>query len=212
MLLIPPLPNLGKSNYDASGRSCRLPPLYRFFRCSIEPLCQYVITQCYSSTIMTPLPTMTVRLRFLPHDSSPFSLQPASFSLEPLFPLCLLIVRFALVDYSINCTWLTLPKATLINIANEVDKLCNQLPASFSGQCHSFVKTNRDNLIKFLSSGRSAEYVCKAIQLCNIQNDAVQTVNTAAALQQETTGLVLRAEFKPEDTSCECTGQLDGFR
>jgi len=90
-------------------------------------------------------------------------------------------------------------------IAARLDKLCETLPSMFSNQCHQFVKNNRDNLIQFLSSGRSPEAVCKALKLCsaNAWNGAAADEYTP----KKTEGpLVVNAQFKTEDTSCDfCT-------
>jgi len=112
---------------------------------------------------------------------------------------------YAQLNHCVSCEFFvgslisSLPaNPTVDSISTQVDKLCDRLPSSFSRQCHAFVKSNRDAVVQFLSNGRSAEYVCKAIHMCSDQTQATHTV------QQNS--VVMSAEFKAQDTNCDfCT-------
>jgi hypothetical protein len=89
------------------------------------------------------------------------------------------------------------PNSNVALIAARIDTLCDALPALFKTQCHAFVSQNRDAVISFLSNGRSAEYVCKALKVC----PATATEHEVIKSNQ-----IVSADFKPADAACEfCT-------
>jgi len=92
---------------------------------------------------------------------------------------------------------------SITNVADQVDKLCDRLPDTLTRQCHAFVKSDRDAVVQFLTSGRSAEYVCKAVHMCA---ETGQSAAVTATANTEQHGLILNAELKPQEASCDfCT-------
>jgi hypothetical protein len=108
--------------------------------------------------------------------------------------------------------------ATVAMIAAKVDNLCESLPAMLKGQCHALVSSNRDAVIHFISSGRSAEAICKAIRMCQpalnggraeTQDTTHDNVNQNTQQQQQLqhmeAAVVKTANFVPEGLTCDCT-------
>lgn len=82
---------------------------------------------------------------------------------KPSCPLCLLAVRQIYEVIKDN--------RTQANIEAELDKLCNHLPHSLTGECTDFVQAYSKELVEMLIADLSPSEVCVYLKLCDQNKD-----------------------------------------